>query len=120
MPAEIGTRWRRMVWLAQVAGGPRHRGEVAREEAAWRQVAHDAWSYTRHVRDSLTAVMKSEPLPPPVPHPEPFRDAERFWAYKPPAESGEPDYTDWIHTRFGASGMVTLADGTKKRPEPEV
>ena len=115
MPAEVSARWRRLIWLAQVAAGNRERPDTV-----WRRDAHDAWSYSRYVRESLAAVNKSEALPPSAPHPDPLRDDERLWGWKPPDASGEPDYTQWIQTRFGAVDMITLEDGTRRLPEPEL
>lgn len=115
MPAEISKRWRRLVWLAQVAAGDRERPDQTRLREA-----HDVWSYSRYVRDSLVASIKNEAPPSPAPPPDPSRDGERLWGFNPPEGSEEPDYTDWIQTRFGASNMVTLKDGTKRLPDPEM
>lgn len=115
MPEKISTRWRRLVWLAQIAAG-NHEGTEDRRQ----RDAHDAWSYTRYVRESITALITNKKIPADVPYPDPLRDEKRLWGWQPPAEAREPDYTEWIKTRFGASTMVTLNDGSKQLPPPEM
>lgn len=114
LPDHVSQRWRNLVWAAQWCSRP-----DASQEPHWDRDAYDAWNYGEYVRRSLVAVVNETPLPQEHARPDPERDDDRPWSFRPPPDADEPDYTDWGRRRLGAAIRVKRVDGTLGLNEPE-